>query len=148
MPNTPVELRHVRFKRGLFGYRRAAVDEVVEEVADAFEAAWRDRLDLTDKLEHLESELTRYRELEALLSTALTSAEQTAHDLRDQARREAQLIVEEAHAEARSVTRNAVAERERLEATARRTRALLSAALDAVEDAEEDSEEDDEAEAA
>lgn len=140
MPNTPVELRHVRFKRGLFGYRRPGVDEVVEEVADAFETVWRDRMDLTDKLEHLEGELSRYRELEALLRRTLTTAEQSAHEVRDQARREAQLILEEAHAEARAVTRNAAAERERLEAAARRSRALLSAALDAVEDAQEDEE--------
>ncbi|MGB2953486.1 MAG: DivIVA domain-containing protein [Gaiellaceae bacterium] len=140
MPNTPVELRHVRFKRGLFGYRRPGVDEVVEEVADAFETVWRDRMDLTDKLEHLEGELSRYRELEALLRRTLTTAEQSAHEVRDQARREAQLILEEAHAEARAVTRNAAAERERLEAAARRSRALLAAALDAVEDAQEDEE--------
>jgi cell division initiation protein len=140
MPDTPVELRHVRFKRSLFGYRRAAVDDVVEEIADAFETAWRDRMDLTDKVEHLESELTRYRELEELLRATLTSAEQSAQELRDQARREAQLIVEEAHAEARAVTRNAVSERERLDATARRTRALLAAALDAIEDSQEDEE--------
>jgi hypothetical protein len=44
-------------------------------------------------------------------------------------------VVEEAHAEARSVTREAIAERERLLAEARKIRALLEAALDAVEDA-------------
>jgi hypothetical protein len=47
-------------------------------------------------------------------------------------------VVSEAHAEARSVTRAAAAERERLLAEARKVRALLEAALDAVDDAQAD----------
>jgi hypothetical protein len=44
-------------------------------------------------------------------------------------------VLDEAHAEARAVTRAAAAERERLLADARKVRALLEAALDAVEEA-------------
>jgi hypothetical protein len=49
-------------------------------------------------------------------------------------------VIDEAHAEARAVTRAAASERERLLADARKVRALLEAALDAVEDAEPDAE--------
>jgi cell division initiation protein len=147
MATTPVELRHVRFRRTLFGYRCSSVDRVLATTVDSFETVWRERADLEDKVEQLEADLVRHRELEALLRTTLVSAEKAAHELRDQARREAHLILEEAHAEAREVTRKAIAERERLGATTRRVRALLGAALDAVEDAEE-SEEEPRAEAA
>ena len=140
MATTPVELRHVRFKRGLFGYRAGTVDRTLAETADAFETVWRERADLADKVEQLEADLVRYRELEALLRTTLVSAEKAAHELRDQARREARVILEEAHAEARSVTREAVAERERLDTASRRVRTLLAAALDAVDDAQEEKE--------
>ena len=58
----------------------------------------------------------------------------------DHAKREAELILGEAHAEARAVTRQAAQERERLLADARKIRALLEAALDAVDDAEAESE--------
>ena len=57
-------------------------------------------------------------------------------ELRDQARREAALVLEEAHAEARKITREALAERERLGTETHRIKALLGAALDAVEDAD------------
>ena len=67
--------------------------------------------------------------------TTLVSAEKSAHELKAQAKREADLVLEEAHAEARAATRAAAAERERLLAEARKVRALLEAALDAVEDA-------------
>jgi cell division initiation protein len=138
MTITPVELHHIELKRGLFGYRRQAVDRLLEEIAESFEEVWGERAEYADRIEHLQSELARHHDLETLLRTTLVTAEKSAHELRDQARREAHLVVEEAHAEARSVTRAAAAERERLHAEARRVRALLEAALEAVQQAGED----------
>lgn len=135
MTITPVELHHIRLRRGLRGYRRGAVDELILEIAESFEEVWRQRAEFADRIEQLESELARHRDLETLLRTTLVSAEKSAHELKDQARREAGIVLEEAHAEARALTREAMAERERLLAEARKVRALLEAALDAVEDA-------------
>jgi cell division initiation protein len=140
MTYAPVELRHVRFKRGLLGYQRAAVDHLLQEVADSFEAVWRERAELADRVEHLEAELARQQELEGLLRTTLVSAERAAHELRDQAKREATAVVEEAHAEARALTREARTKRESLVLEARRIRALLQAALDVMDGADETSE--------
>ena len=133
MALTPVEIKHIRLQRSLFGYRRPLVDQILDDVADSFEDVWRDRADLSDKVEHLEQELVRFRELEALLRTTLVSAERASQELKDQARREAALVLEEAHAEARGVTRRAQAEREHLASEARRIRSLLRSALDALE---------------
>ena len=139
MAYTPVELRHVRFKRGLLGYVPMVVDRTIEEVVESFETVWRERADYADRIEQLEADLKRHRELETLLRSTLTTAEQAAHELKDQARREAALVLEEAHAEARKITLDAMAERERLGAETHRIRALLAAALDAVDDADGES---------
>ena len=138
MAFTPVEIRHIRLGRGFFGYRRAPADRLLEEVASSFEDVWRDRADLADKVEQLESDLERFRELEALLRSTLVSAERTAAELRTQAMREAELIVDEARAEARSIVRQAAADNERLEADSARIRALLRAALATIDDEHED----------
>ena len=130
MALAPVELRHLQLRRGFFGYARSSVDAAVEEIAASFEDVWRNRADLADEVERLEHDLVRYRELETLLRTTLVSAERAAHELKDAARREAELIVAEAHAEARRVTHAAAAERERLAAETARLRAQLSAALE------------------
>ena len=151
MALTPVEIRHIRLGRGLLGYRRAPTDRLLEEVVSSFEEVWRDRADLADKVEQLESDLERFRELEALLRSTLVSAERTAAELKTQAMREAELIVDEARAEARSIVRQAAADNERLEADSARIRALLRAALATIEangDDEEDAEEDAHPEAA
>jgi cell division initiation protein len=144
MALTPVEIRHIRLGRGLLGYRRAPTDRLLEEVASSFEEVWRDRADLADKVEQLESDLERFRELEALLRTTLVSAERTAAELKTQAMREAELIVEEARSEGRSIVRQAAADNERLEADSARIRALLRAALATIDASGEDEEDDDE----
>jgi cell division initiation protein len=130
---SPVEIKHIRLARGLFGYRRTFVDHTLEEIADSYEDVWRDRADLADKVEHLERELVRFRELEALLRTTLVSAERASQELKAHARKEAGLLLTEAHAEARAVTRRAHAEREHLASEARRIRSLLKSALEALD---------------
>jgi cell division initiation protein len=137
MSYTPVEIRHVRLRRGFFGYRRSHVDRLLDDIVISFETVWRERADNSDRVELLESELTRYRELEALLRTTLVSAERAAHELRNQAKREAESIVSEAQAEARQITRKARRDHETLSADARRLRLLLHAALDALDEADE-----------
>ena len=137
MSYTPVEIRHVKLRRGLLGYRRAPVDRLLEDVTTSFEDVWRERADHADRVELLEGELTRYRELEALLRATLVSAERSAIELREQAKREAEAIVSEAHAAARTITMEARAECERLALESRRIRVLLNAALDALDEADE-----------
>jgi cell division initiation protein len=137
MALTPVEIRHLTPPRTTFrGYRVAATDKLLEDIAASFEDVWRERADLADKVEQLEADLIRFRELESLLRTTLVSAEQASAQMRDQARREAELILGEAHADAREVTRRAVAENERLGRESRRLRAQLIDALSALDDAE------------
>ena len=124
MSLSPVEIRHVKLPRALAGYRRRAVDAVLEEIRLSYEEVWRDRADVRDDIDRLESELARHRELETLLRNALVSAERSADELRAQARREAGLIVEEARVRAREIVGAAEAERERVRAEIRRLRGL------------------------
>jgi cell division initiation protein len=133
MAFTPVEIRHVKLQRGLWGYNRRATDRLLEEIVVSFEEVWRERADLQDKLERLESDIARYRDLETLLHKTLVSAERSAQELKDQARREADVLLSEAHAEARLIKQRAFAEREHLRGEASRIRSLLRSALAMVE---------------
>jgi cell division initiation protein len=130
MALTPVEIRHLTPPRTTFrGYNAAATDQLLEEIAASFEDVWRERADLADKVEQLETDLVRFRELEALLRTTLVSAEQASAQTRDQARREAELILSEAHSAAREIQRRAITENERLANESRRLRVQLQEAL-------------------
>jgi cell division initiation protein len=133
---TPAEIRHVPIGRGFWGYRRGAVERLLDEVAESFEDVWRERADFADRIEQLEDELQRHRELETLLRKTLVSAEAAAQEQREGARREAEQVVAEAQAEARRITFMAVTERERLENDIRRLRELLRTALATVDEAD------------
>jgi len=132
---TPVEMRHLQPARTwIRGYRPASVDTLLDEIVVSFEDVWRERADFADKIEQLEADLVRFRELETLLRTTLISAEKAAVTLKEQAGKQADLIVEEARAEARAITRRARADHDRLLGEVRRMRSLLRAALATIDD--------------
>ena len=134
MALTPVEIRHVKLGKGFWGYRQSTTDRLLEEIVVSFEEVWRERADLEDKLERLESDIARYRDLETLLRKTLVSAERSAQELKDQARREADVLLTEAHAEARLIKQRALGEREHLRGEASRIRSLLRSALAMVDE--------------
>jgi cell division initiation protein len=124
MSLTPVEIRHVKLGRRLFGYDRKETESLLANIVSSFEQVWRERADLRDELEELGSELGRQKEIEGALRKTLISAERMADEVRSQARREAEVIVSEARATARDVVSGAEAERERIHAEIRRLRTL------------------------
>ncbi len=135
MRYTPVELRHVKLTRALFGgYKRAEADQLIEDVAESFEDVWRERGELADNFEDLEKRFEEAQQREALLTSTLLAAEKTAAAAIESAKREAEVIVAEAHQESRSIMRSAQSERERLFAEVRRIETLLRGALGMVEE--------------
>jgi hypothetical protein len=110
------------------------VEQLIEEVAHSFEATWRERGELADKVEALEKQLDEHRQRENLLTQTLIAAERAASDVKEQARKEAEVIMLEAHSEARAILRKAQADREQLMAESRRIEGMLRAALGNVAD--------------
>jgi cell division initiation protein len=124
MSLTPVEIRHVRIGRRPFGYDRPSVDRLLDDIASSYEDVWRDRADLRDEIDRLEGELRRQREIEEALRNTLLSAERMADELRARAHHEADLIVEEARANAREIAAGAEVEEQRVRDEIRRLRTL------------------------
>jgi cell division initiation protein len=139
MALTPVEIRHLRPPKTLLGgYRRDPTERLFDEIVASFEDVWRERADLADKVEHLEADLVRFRELESILRATLVSAEKAAEQLREQARREAELVLSEAQAEARELQRRAVIDNERMVMATRRLRAQLTEAAAVLDESPEE----------
>ena len=109
----------------------------MEDVADSFEEVWRERGELADKLEDLERLLADVKQRESLLANTLVSAERAASELKEQARREADVILAEAHGEARAVQRRALVENERLVLETSLLKERLRSVLTIVEQAED-----------
>jgi cell division initiation protein len=129
MRYSPVELRHVTLKRGVFGYRRGDVDALIADTAASYEEVWAERGEFADELEELHSTLAEVKQRETLLATTLVAAEKAAAEAVEAAKRQAEVIIAEAHQEGRSIMRAALAERDRLFGESRRVEALLRSAL-------------------
>lgn len=103
MAVVPAEIRNAALGRSLLGYRRSEVDELLERLADAHQELWQERVDLRERIDALEAEVQRHRDMEELLRRTLVSAEKHAADQKEAARQEAQRIVREAEQESREI---------------------------------------------
>jgi cell division initiation protein len=120
MKLTPLDIRHKEFKRAMRGYSDVEVDEFLDEVADEFERVFKESIDLRERLDGLEEQVSNYRRMEETLQKTLISAQASADELKQSSTKEAQLIVHEAELQARQLVNEAYTERQGVEqATAR-----------------------------
>ncbi len=115
MKLTPLDIRHKEFKRGMRGYADVEVDEFLDEVADEFERVFKDNIDLGERVEALESQVSGYKRIEETLQKTLVSAQASADDLRQNSAKEGQLILHEAELKGRQLVNEAYSERQGIE---------------------------------
>jgi cell division initiation protein len=115
MKLTPLDIRHKEFKRGMRGYANTEVDEFLDEIADEFERLFKENIDLTERLETLEEKIGQYKTLEDTLQKTLISAQRSAEELKANATKEAQIILQDAELKARTAANEAYAEKQKLE---------------------------------
>src|SRR5919199_1041445 len=92
----PVDIRRKEFKSSLRGYDANQVDDFLDIVADEFERVFSENQRMGDEMKNLNERLKQFEELEASIREALVHAQQVAGDLRQNANKEAELILREA----------------------------------------------------
>jgi DivIVA domain-containing protein len=105
---TPLDIRRYDFETArVGGYKKERVDQFRDQVADELERVTRLNQDLEAKAKNFHEQLRAFRERDKALNDALISAQQLRAEIREQAEREAQLILREARAEADRVVEGA-----------------------------------------
>jgi len=107
MSMSPLDIEHATFERVPFGYRPAAVRALLERLAAEREAALHEQRRLREELAVCQEKVATLREAEAELQRAVVAAERIASEMKDNARRTAQLIETQARAEAEAMRRRA-----------------------------------------
>jgi cell division initiation protein len=100
---TALDARRWDFGHALRGYDRARVDEFREQVAEELERMSRTNQELETKVSNFLEQLRVFRDRDKALNEALVSAQQLRGEIRQQAEREAQLVLREAHGEAERI---------------------------------------------
>jgi DivIVA domain-containing protein len=96
---TPLDVRRYDFETAVRGYKKESVEAFRDQVANELERLTRLNSDLDSKAKGFHEQLRAFRERDKALNDALISAQQLRAEIRDQADREAQLILREARAE-------------------------------------------------
>jgi cell division initiation protein len=104
---TPLDIQQMVFKVSFRGYDKEEVNRFLEELAQTVESLNRDHAVQREKIIFLEQQLAELKRTEATLSNTLLSAQSLAEDVKQNAHREADLVIKEAELKAGELIRQA-----------------------------------------
>nr|WP_092068091.1 DivIVA domain-containing protein [Dendrosporobacter quercicolus]NSL46937.1 DivIVA domain-containing protein [Dendrosporobacter quercicolus DSM 1736]SDL69855.1 cell division initiation protein [Dendrosporobacter quercicolus] len=148
---TPLDIHNKEFKRGFRGYNEDDVDEFLDLVVKDYEQLYRENGDLKETIDRLNSKLEHFQHIENTLHNTLVIAQETAEDVKFNAKKETELMIKEAEVnaqrlvdEAAGKVRRMTAEYEELQKQVQiyrtRMRTLVQAQLEMLKSSEEDDE--------
>lgn len=108
MPLTPLDIHNKEFSRTLRGYNQDEVNEFLDHVIKDYESLIRENKTLQDKAVQLEERLSHFQNIEESLSKSIIVAQETAEEVKANARKEASLIVKEAEKNADRIINEAL----------------------------------------
>jgi DivIVA domain-containing protein len=127
---TPLDVRRYEFGKALRGYDPERVNQFRDQVAEELERLSRLNQDLDAKARGFHEQLRAFRERDKAINEALVSAQQLRTDIKEQADKEAALILREAKADADRIVDEARSEirrlQDQLESLERSRRSYLS----------------------
>ncbi|GAQ26049.1 MULTISPECIES: DivIVA domain-containing protein [Tepidanaerobacter] len=107
MDLSPLEIQKKEFSKSMRGYNKEEVDEFLEKLTENYEKIYKENKDLRERIELLEETIQSYREIETTLKNTLVLAEQTAEEVKANARKEREIILKQANAEADKIIEGA-----------------------------------------
>lgn len=111
---TPLDLYNKEFKKGFRGYNEEEVDEFLDKVAKDYEKLYRDNIELKETIERLSSKLEHYQHIEETLHSTLVIAQETAEEVKLNAKREMELMTREAQLRADKMVEEAMSKVRRM----------------------------------
>ena len=96
MKLTPRDIRKQAFSKVFRGCDPQEVQAFLEMIAEEYERLHRENIELREREAALQSDVDRFRSIERTLQETLRTAQQTATDLKENARKEGRLMVKEA----------------------------------------------------
>lgn len=151
MKLSPLDIKRQQFKKVFRGSDPNEVSAFLERISVEMEESVRAQREIHEKVLTLETSLQEYKKMEAILHQTLIQAQETSAKSVENARKEAQLIMQQAEIKASDMLRKALTEltslkeqmtvlRIRKEAIVSRLRSLLQSELTLLSSIEKDQE--------
>ena len=103
MKVTPLDIRRQKFRRGMRGYDPGEVDAFLEMLADAWEESAENSEKNTKELEVLRARASDFDRMEGAVREVLVAQQKSADVAREEANREADLIIRDAELKAQKM---------------------------------------------
>ena len=104
---TALDIQQQKFKTRIRGFDVREVDAFLEQVANGFESLQRTHKDLQEEVRRLELEIQGYRQREETFKRALLNSQKVLDQMKDNARKSAELIIAEAEVKAEKILNKA-----------------------------------------
>ncbi|MDQ6418952.1 DivIVA domain-containing protein [Paenibacillus sp. LHD-117] len=96
MPLSPLDIHNKEFSRRLRGYDEDEVNEFLDQVIKDYESLIRENKEIQNQMLNLQEKLNHFSNIEETLSKTIIVAQEAADEVRNNAKKEAQLIIKEA----------------------------------------------------
>jgi cell division initiation protein len=107
MKITPNDIQQQQFKTRFRGFDIREVDAFLEQMAEAFESVQKKSQNLADEVRRLELEIQGYRKREETFKRALLNSQKVLDQMKDNARKSAELVIAEAEVKAERILNKA-----------------------------------------
>jgi cell division initiation protein len=107
MKVTPLDIQQQQFKTRFRGFDIREVDAFLEQMAETVESLQKENQNLGDEVRRLELEIQGYRKREETFKRALLNSQKVLDQMKDNARRSAELIIAEAEVKAEKILNKA-----------------------------------------
>ena len=104
---TPLDIQQQKFKTRIRGFDVREVDAFLEQMANVFESLHRTHKDMQEEVRRLQLEIQGYRKREETFKRALLNSQKVLDQMKDNARKSAELIIAEAEVKAEKILNNA-----------------------------------------
>lgn len=107
MKLTALDIRQKQFKPAMRGHERKEVEAFLDLVASEFEEVVKENIGLKDELKRREQKIGEYKEREKTLQETMVTAQRISEDMKAAAKKEAELILNEAELQAEKIVADA-----------------------------------------
>jgi len=104
---TPLDIQQKQFPIRFRGFDVEEVYAFLEIVREEMENLLRENASLKEQIQRLESQLKEFRDMESTLRETLMTAQQMVEEYKNNARKQAELIIKEAELKAEQMVRSA-----------------------------------------
>jgi len=104
---TPLDITQKQFPRTFRGYAREEVEGFLSLLAEEFEALVKENLSLREDNQRKAEEIGEFRGRERALQETLVTAQKASDDIRDAARKEAEITIADAELQAEKIVQGA-----------------------------------------